>query len=38
MTIETDMHALLEESRWERVSRALLLGALPLSLLAFVSM
>ena len=38
MTIATDMHSLLEESRWERVSRAFLIGALPLSLLAFYSM
>ena len=37
MSIQTDMHTLLEESRWARVSRALLLGALPLSMLAFAS-
>lgn len=36
-TIATEMNTLLEESPWERVSRALLLGALPLSLFAFVA-
>lgn len=37
MTIATDMRSLLEESAWERLSRALLLGALPLSLVAFIA-
>lgn len=37
ITIATEMNTLLEESRWERVSRALLIGALPLSVLAFMA-
>ncbi|MCR9162723.1 MAG: hypothetical protein ACE37F_02855 [Nannocystaceae bacterium] len=36
-TIVTDMHTLVEESRWERLSRGLLLSALPLSVFAFVA-
>jgi hypothetical protein len=31
-TVEIDMSTLVQESRWERVTRALLLGALPLSM------
>jgi len=37
-TIPTDMHTLVEESRWERLSRGLMLGALPLSMLAFIAL
>ena len=37
-SVAIDMHSLVEESAWERVSRLALLAAVPLSLLAFFTL
>lgn len=36
--VAIDMHSLVEESTWERVSRLALVAALPLSVLAFLAL